>query len=85
LLLALGKAFPDNPLAIGAATLACVVVFGVVFERNKAGVRYIAAKLLSPLRPGLLMTAQGVDRNLDEAPSMSLPESLKSVADRPLG
>jgi len=65
LLLALDRAFPDNPLAIGAATLACVVAFGVAFERNKAAARYIVAMILSPFRPGLLTAAPGVNRNLN--------------------
>jgi peptidoglycan/LPS O-acetylase OafA/YrhL len=71
LLLALDKAFPDNPLAIGAATLACAVVFAVMFERKKAAARRIVAGLLSPFRPRLVMAAQHVNPSLDETPSMN--------------
>jgi peptidoglycan/LPS O-acetylase OafA/YrhL len=53
LLLAFSKAFPDDPLAIGVTTLACAVAFGMVFERNKAVARRIAAMALSPFRTAL--------------------------------
>jgi peptidoglycan/LPS O-acetylase OafA/YrhL len=53
LLLAFSTVFPGDPLAIGAATLACAVAFGMVFERNKAAARRIAAIALSPFRTAL--------------------------------
>jgi small basic protein len=53
LLLAFSKVFPGDPLAIGVATLACAVAFGMAFERNKAAARRIAAMVLSPFRTAL--------------------------------
>jgi peptidoglycan/LPS O-acetylase OafA/YrhL len=49
LLRALSHLFPRNPLAIGGATLFCVVIFGVVFERHKQVARRVILKLLAPL------------------------------------
>jgi peptidoglycan/LPS O-acetylase OafA/YrhL len=50
LLLAFCYIFPGDPWAIGAATLAGVGVFGVVFERNKQVTRNIVAVIFSPFR-----------------------------------
>ncbi len=49
LLLTFRHVFPGDPLAIGTAALAGVVVFGIDFERNKRVARYIIAVILSPL------------------------------------
>jgi peptidoglycan/LPS O-acetylase OafA/YrhL len=51
LLLAFNRIFPADPLGIGAATLACAVAFGVVFERRKdIARRLIIALAAAPFR-----------------------------------
>jgi peptidoglycan/LPS O-acetylase OafA/YrhL len=50
LFLFFGALFPGQALAIGLLSLAVIIVFGIVFERNKALLRRVLA-VLWPLRP----------------------------------
>ena len=49
LMYAFGHVFHKNPAAIGLCSLAVIVVFGMVFERNKRIARSLVLKILAPL------------------------------------